>query len=79
MLRRFVELLPRGARVLDYGCGIGRELAWMRQQGLVVEGLDGTPEFVHAARRQCPGIASRDLKRCGWLAGVTMASGATPR
>ncbi len=59
MLRRFVEMLPRGARVLDYGCGIGRELAWMRRQGCVVEGLDGTPEFVRAARRQCPGVAVR--------------------
>ncbi len=49
-------MLPRGARALDYGCGIGRELAWMHRQGCVVEGLDGAPEFVRAARRQCPGI-----------------------
>lgn len=59
MLRRFAEILPHGARVLDYGCGIGRELAWMRGQGFVVEGLDGTPEFVRAARRRCPDVKVR--------------------
>ena len=55
-LRRFVQSLPRGARVLDYGCGIGTDLAWMRRQGLRVEGLDGTPAFVREARRRCPGV-----------------------
>ena len=55
-LRRFAAGLPRGARVLDYGCGAGREMAWLRSRGLIVEGIDGTLEFVLAARRRCPGV-----------------------
>ena len=54
-LRRFAQQSPRGARVLDYGCGIGTDLAWMRQQGLWVEGLDGTEAFAREARRRNPG------------------------
>lgn len=54
LLRAFVRALPAGARVLDYGCGIGTDLAWMAAHGLRVEGLDGTPAFVRAARRRCP-------------------------
>ena len=41
---------PRGARVLDVGCGIGgtaRTLAV--QHGATVTGIDLTPEFVAAA------------------------------
>ena len=56
-LRRFLKRLPAHARVLDYGCGIGTDLAWMQQRGLHVEGLDGTWEFVREARRRCPGVS----------------------
>lgn len=54
-LRRFAKALPPGARVLDYGCGIGTDLAWLAQQGCAVEGIDGTSAFVWEARRRCPG------------------------
>jgi SAM-dependent methyltransferase len=59
LLRRFVQMLPPAGRVLDYGCGIGLELAWMRWRGLRVEGVDGTWEFVREARRRCPGVMIR--------------------
>ena len=55
-LRRFGQLLKPGNRVLDYGCGIGSDLAWLRKQGFQVEGLDGVLEFVLKARRCCPGV-----------------------
>lgn len=58
-LRRFAQRLPSGGLVLDYGCGIGTDLAWMRGRGLRVEGLDGTPAFVREARRRCPGVPVR--------------------
>lgn len=54
-LRQFVLRLPPSGRVLDYGCGIGMDAAWMRRHGLQVEGIDGTPAFVQEARRRCPG------------------------
>ncbi len=46
---------PAGGRVLDYGCGTGEEMAWLCAQGFQVEGVEGTLEFVLAARRRCPG------------------------
>ncbi|MBI4227911.1 MAG: class I SAM-dependent methyltransferase [Candidatus Omnitrophica bacterium] len=55
-LRRFAAALPPRARVLDYGCGIGLELAWLRRQGCLVEGVDGTPAFLREARRRNPGV-----------------------
>ena len=55
-LRRFAGTLRRGARVLDYGCGIGTDLAWLRRTGFQIEGLDGTPIFIREARRRCPGV-----------------------
>ena len=41
--------------MLDYGCGTGEEMAWLRKQGFQAEGVDGTLEFFLAARRRCPG------------------------
>ncbi len=58
-LRRFVAALPVGARILDYGCGTGTDMAWMRRRGMAVEGVDGTVEFVKEARRLCPGASIR--------------------
>ena len=56
-LRRFARGLRPGARVLDYGCGIGVELAWLRSRGFAAEGIDGTRAFVREARRRSPGAA----------------------
>jgi len=39
--------------VLDYGCGIGADMAWMQRHRVRVEGIDGTLEFVNEARRRC--------------------------
>lgn len=55
-LKRFANALPRGGRVLDYGCGAGEEMAWLRGRGFRVEGVEGTLEFLLAARRRCPGV-----------------------
>lgn len=61
-LRQFARQLPRQARVLDYGCGIGLELAWLRRQGFCVEGMDGTLAFVREARRRNPGISIQQAR-----------------
>lgn len=45
--------------MLDYGCGVGTDLAWLRSRGFRVEGLDGTEAFVDTARRRNPGARIR--------------------
>ncbi|MDB5752020.1 MAG: SAM-dependent methyltransferase [Ramlibacter sp.] len=37
-------------RILDFGCGPGRDLAAFRAQGHLPTGLDGSPEFAAMAR-----------------------------
>lgn len=41
---------PSGARILDLGCGPGRDLKALRSRGHDPVGLDGCPAFVEMAR-----------------------------
>ena len=47
---RFVSAFAAGGRILDIGCGSGRDLAELRRQGFQPYGVDGTVELVHAAQ-----------------------------
>jgi cyclopropane fatty-acyl-phospholipid synthase-like methyltransferase len=44
-LRQFTELLPMRARVLDWGCGSGRDSLAMRKLGFDVTSVDASPEI----------------------------------
>lgn len=48
MLRRFLNPGP-GDRVLDLGCGSGRTLAWNRESGAALTGIDIAPYFAPEA------------------------------
>jgi SAM-dependent methyltransferase len=48
-------LLPRGARVLDAGCGPGRVGAVLHAAGHQVVGVDGDPVLIAAAEADHPG------------------------
>ena len=54
-LKSFAKALPKRGSVLDYGCGIGGDIAWLLSQKLQVEGIDGVLEFVDEARKRNPG------------------------
>lgn len=49
-LRAFIEAVPKGARVLDLGCGPGNSAAMMRAAGLQAEAIDASAEMVRIAR-----------------------------
>ncbi|MGR3436042.1 MAG: class I SAM-dependent DNA methyltransferase [Shimia sp.] len=53
----FEAALPRGARVLDLGCGPGRAAAYIGAQGHAVDAWDATPAFVDAI--DAPGVTPR--------------------
>ena len=58
-LRRFVD--PT-ARVLDYGCGYGRQLAELRRLGYCdLAGVDASAAMVEQARKRLPG------RFCVWV------------
>ena len=48
-------MLPRGARVLDGGCGPGRVGAELHARGHTVVGVDADPELIAAAEQDHPG------------------------
>jgi SAM-dependent methyltransferase len=48
-------MLPRGARVLDAGCGPGRVGAFLADAGHTVVGVDGDPVLIAAAEEDHPG------------------------
>lgn len=49
--RRFAQLLPSGARILDFGCGSGRDSKYFLQQGFDVTATDGSAELCEIARK----------------------------
>ena len=46
---RFLQYLEPGARILDFGCGSGRDTRYFRNRGFQVEAVDGSAEFVRIA------------------------------
>ena len=65
-------MLPRGARVLDAGCGPGRVGAFLAAAGHHVVGVDVDPVLIAAAREDHPGprwlvgdLATLDLPAAG--------------
>ena len=45
----FLEFLPEGARILDFGCGSGRDTKYFLDLGYQVDAVDGAIEFCKAA------------------------------
>jgi SAM-dependent methyltransferase len=56
-LRAFLAALPKGARILELGCGNGMDAAHMRAHGFDVDATDGTPALVAEAQKRVGGAA----------------------
>ncbi|MCH4033326.1 MAG: class I SAM-dependent methyltransferase [Lachnospiraceae bacterium] len=46
---RFLALLPRGGRILDFGCGAGRDTRAFLARGFLVDAVDGSPALAKIA------------------------------
>jgi 2-polyprenyl-3-methyl-5-hydroxy-6-metoxy-1,4-benzoquinol methylase len=46
---KFLEKLPRGAYILDFGCGSGRDTKYFLEHGYKVDAIDGSDELVRYA------------------------------
>jgi len=64
-------MAPRGARILDVGCGQGRLGAYLHARGHRVTGVDLDPYLVERARELCPEATWEvaDLADDGWATG----------
>lgn len=49
-LEAFDALLPRGADVLDFGCGGGQDAAWLRERGHRVAAMDASAGLAREAK-----------------------------
>ncbi len=47
--RKFTEILPNGAAILDFGCGSGRDAKYFLSQGYQVDAADGSEEMCRLA------------------------------
>lgn len=47
--REFVRRLPQGGRILDLGCGSGRDSLAFLEAGFAVDAVDGSTQMVQAA------------------------------
>lgn len=47
----FQQHLPRGAKILDVGCGSGRDLLWLKKRGFDVVGLERSAGLADLARQ----------------------------
>lgn len=52
--RTIDAMAPRGAKILDAGCGMGRLGAYLQEKGHRVTGVDLDPELIEEAQRVCP-------------------------
>ncbi|MGX1769394.1 class I SAM-dependent DNA methyltransferase [Dietzia sp. NPDC055343] len=69
---RLVDAMaPRGARILDVGCGQGRMGIYLHARGHLVSGVDLDPYLIERAREACPDATWEvaDLADDGWAAG----------
>jgi SAM-dependent methyltransferase len=57
----FLPLLPAGGRILDAGCGSGRDTKAFAERGYQMTAFDATPELVELAR-QFTGLPIRLLR-----------------
>ena len=56
----FLSLLPEGARILDFGCGSGRDALEFLKRGYQVEATDGSEAMCRAAA-ELTGLAVRQM------------------
>jgi SAM-dependent methyltransferase len=61
-LRRFVQALPRGARVLEAGCGTGGILKALLTEGLQAQGIDYAEDTVKALNQRGLPVRLMDVR-----------------
>src|SRR5262249_41955835 len=52
--RILFDKLPKGAGILDVGCGDGRLASSLTRRGFNITGLDGSEQMLTYARQRCP-------------------------
>lgn len=54
---KFLAELPKGATILDVGCGAGVKSRYLRDKGFKVTGVDFSEKLIEIAKRESPEIS----------------------
>ena len=67
----FLGLVESNARILDLGCGPGRDMAWFDTHGAAVAGVDLSVGMLAQARlRACGLLAQMDMRHLAFQTGI---------
>ena len=58
-IEEFLALLPKNAKILDVGCGVGVDAGFMVAEGFEIIGIDLSKEMLNIARQKFPQIDFR--------------------
>src|SRR5689334_15154974 len=53
-IERFIKLLPPKAKIIDIGCGSGRDAKLFTDKGVTVLGIDFSPNLIAIAKNKAP-------------------------
>ncbi len=73
LYKRFLAHIPNGGRILDFGCGSGRDTKYFKDSGYQVEAIDGSVELCKAASEysgvqvRCMGFFDFNAKDSYWI------------
>ncbi len=62
-LNDFIAQLPKGAKVLDVGCGSCRDIEYFKEEGLEVTGIDNSDEMITEAKKEGYEIKKMDVRK----------------
>jgi 2-polyprenyl-3-methyl-5-hydroxy-6-metoxy-1,4-benzoquinol methylase len=51
ILEQFVQHIPSGGRILDLGCGSGRDSLWFKSRGYSIIALDGSESMIQHCKK----------------------------
>ena len=57
---QFLTYMPQGAKILDFGCGAGRDAKYFAEKGIDVTAVDGSKELCRMAR-ELSGVPVRQM------------------
>lgn len=68
LYKEFLNYVPSGGRIMDVGCGSGRDVKWFRDHGYEAYGMDASEELVKLARERLE-IQAFTADMSSWITG----------